>query len=208
MHGPPHKVVSVPRPSAGSYICIRRPPVAPEPRLSQVCARVTIRVHWSEPPVTRSCGSTIVPMPTLDQIASSRWFRVHCENMTSYRGRSAHACDGVAALAGIGLGSPRWRLGRATHSPTLASCPPRFAPWALLTGHRASSRGTERSFRATRLLRCPIAWPFRFRVAADTSRLLQHTEDLKAILVTSFVFCTDFSSVDHGCHHGAPKATP
>ena len=161
--------------------------MAPEPRLSQVCARVTIRVHWSEPPVTRSCGSTIVPMPTQDQIASSRWLRVHCENMTSYRGRSMHACDGVAAVAGIGLGSPRWRLGRATHSPTLASCPPRFAPWALLTGHRASSRGAERSFRATGLLRCPIAWPFRFRVAADTSRLLQHTEDLKAILVTSFV---------------------
>jgi len=108
--------------------------------------------------------------------------------------------SGWALLAGA------W--GRATHSPTLASCPPRFAPWALLTGHRASSRGAERSFRATRLLRWPIAWPLRFRVAADTSRLLQHTEDLKAILVTSFVFCTDFLRGDHGCHHGAAKATP
>ena len=189
-------------------MCNRRLPVVPQPRLSQVGARMPIRVHRSEPPVTRSCGNTIVPTPTLDQIASSRWFRVHCENMTSYRGRSTHARDGVPALAGIRLGSPRWRLGRATHSPTLASCPPRFAPWALLTGHRASSRDAERSFRATRLLRWPIAWPFRFRVAADTSRLLQHTEDLKAILVTSFVFCRDFSSGDHGCHHGAPKATP
>jgi len=189
-------------------MCNRRPPVAPQPRLSQVGARMPIWVHRSEPPVTRSCGSIIVPTPTLDQIAGSRWFRVHCEDMTRYRGRSTHARDSVAALAGIGLGSPRWRLGRATYSPTLASCPPRFAPWALLTGHRASSRGAECSFRATRLLRWPIAWPFRFRVAADTSRLSQHTEDLKAILVTSFVFCTDFSSGDHGCHHGAPKATP